>query len=172
MIYSDTALTSHAYAGMVEPFNRNHVGPCSIDLTIGDHILVESLDDNGNGWVEMDITDGLNIIPKQFLLTTTAETIHIPDHMCGQIILRSSAARAGWNHALAGFIDAGWHGKITLELTNQLQLNQLRITKGDRLIQLVLHSLDESPQKPYGLVGNYQFQERTTPSNLNLSSIK
>ena len=172
MIYSDTALTSHGYAGMVEPFNRNHVSPCSIDLTIGYHILVESLDDNGDGWVEMDITNGLNIIPKQFVLATTAEVISIPDHMCGQIILRSSAARAGWNHALAGFCDPGFSGQITLELTNQLQLNQLRLTAGDRLVQLVLHSLNEAPQRPYGMVGNYQHQRRTTPSNNNLSSIK
>ncbi len=156
---------------MVEPYNPRHCSPCSIDLTIGDHVLVESLDDNGNGWVEIDITDGMQVIPKQFLLATTEEVITMPEDMCGQIILRSSAARAGWNHALAGFIDPGFSGQVTLELTNQLQLNQLTITKGDRLVQLVLHSLNEAPLHSYSVVGNYRNQRRVTPSNLNLSSI-
>ena len=125
VVLNDSALHHEADQGMVKPYNPLHVSPCSIDLTLGDKILIESLDQNGNGWVEIDITNPYQLKPKQFILATTAETVRIPDDLSGQIILRSSAARAGWNHALAGWIDPGFNGQITLELTNQKQLNFL-----------------------------------------------
>lgn len=166
-VLSDNALANLALDGLVEPFDATALSPCSIDLHIGSQIQVESLDDNGNGWVPMDITDPYFLKPKQFILAHTAETIFIPDGYSGQILLRSSAARAGFNHALAGWIDPGFCGQITLELTNQLQLHDLEIQAGQRLLQLIVFSLDTPPARPYGMVGNYQNQTGATISNLN-----
>lgn len=170
-VLNDSTLRRYASSGMVQPFNPQHISPCSVDLTLGNEILVESLDMNTNGWVPMDITEPYDLKPKQFILATTAETIKLPDDVSAQIILRSSAARAGWNHALSGWIDPGWSGQITLELTNQRQLSFLSVQAGQRLVQLVCFKLNQPAAMPYGLTGNYQNQVGVTPSNNNLSPI-
>ena len=172
MIFNDHALDSRACMGMVEPYNPAHLSGCSLDLTLSDHILIESLDMHHNGWVEVDITEGYTMAPKQFVLASTAETVTIPHDCCGQVILRSSAARAGLNHALAGFLDAGFSGTITLELTNQLQLSTFDLFKGQRLLQLVIHQLNSTPSNTYDRTGNYHGQSRTTPSNLNFAALQ
>ena len=166
-VLSDSTLKDLAFNGLVSPFNPRALSPCSIDLTLGSEIQIECLDDKMGPWLSMDITDPYRLKPKQFILAHTAETITIPDGYSGQILLRSSAARAGFNHALAGWIDPGFHGQITLELTNQLQLHDLEIHAGQRLLQLIIFSLDTPPARPYDLVGNYQHQTGATISNLN-----
>lgn len=172
MVLNDNALDTLAKAGMVEPYNPAHLSGCSIDLTLSDHILVESLNDNSNGWVECDITDGFAVKPKQFVLASTAEVITIPHDCCGKIFLRSSAARAGIDHALAGFLDAGFSGQVTLELINNLQLRSFELCKGQRLIQLVVYQLNSTPSNTYDLTGNYHGQRRVTPSNLNFAPLR
>ena len=170
-VVNDLSLAIHAKAGMVDPFIPSHLGPCSLDLTLSDHIFIESLDDNGGPWVEVDITDPYPLRPKQFCLASTHEVISIPEDMCGQIVLRSSAARAGLNHALAGFLDSGFSGQVTLELTNQLQLSSFKLHAGQRLVQLILHKLNAPAGSPYALRGNYQHQRGVTPSNNNFAPI-
>ena len=120
----------------------------------------------------IDITEPYQIKPKQFFLATTAETVSIPDDLSAQIILRSTAARAGFNHALAGWIDPGFRGQITLELTNQLQLHDLTVQAGMRLVQLVVFQLNYPVTNSYRVLGNYQGQQGVTPSNLNLQPIQ
>ena len=171
MILNDLALDKRAKAGMVTPYNPAHLSGCSIDLTLSDHILVESLDDSSNGWVECDITDGYSMIPKQFVLASTAEVITIPHDCCGKIFLRSSAARAGLDHCLAGFLDSGFSGQVTLELSNKLQLHNFELCKGQRLIQLVIYQLNSTPSNTYDRTGNYHNQRRATPSNLNFAPL-
>ena len=166
-VLSDNTLHDLARDGLISPYNPAYVSPCSIDLTLGSEIQIECLDDKMGPWLSMDITDPYRLKPKQFILAHTAETITIPDGYSGQILLRSSAARAGFNHALAGWIDPGFHGQITLELTNQLQLHDLEIHAGQRLLQLIIFSLDTPTTRPYGMVGNYQNQTGATISNLN-----
>ena len=170
-VVNDLSLAIHAKAGMVNPFSSEHIGPCSIDLTLADHILIESLDDQGGPWAEVDINKPYLLAPKQFCLASTHEVITIPEDMCGQIILRSSAARAGLNHALAGFLDPGFSGQVTLELTNQLQLASFKLHAGQRLVQLILHTLNAPTGAPYALRGNYQNQRRVTASNNNFAPI-
>ena len=156
---------------MIQPFNPDHLSPSSYDLTLEDHILVESVDDNADGWIEVSIDQPYIVKPKQFILASTAEVISIPPDCAAQVVLRSSAARAGWNHALAGWIDPGFSGQVTLELTNQRQLADLEIHTGQRLVQLVVHRLVSTPSALYGVKGNYQHQRRVTRSNNNLSAI-
>ena len=72
MIIADSSLHTLATGGMVHPYNDKHLSCCSIDLTLGDKILIESLDQRGNGWVEMDITVSLR---------TQAKTV-CPCHHC------------------------------------------------------------------------------------------
>lgn len=166
-VLSDNALANLATNGLVEPFNSAHLSPCSIDLTLGNRIKVESLDDHNSGWVEMDITEPYFLRPKEFVLASTAETVSIPESCSGQILLRSSAARAGYQHSLAGWLDPGFTGEVTLEICNQLLLHTLPLQAGQRLLQLIIFSLDAPPARSYSVTGNYQNQTGPTLSNLN-----
>ena len=64
VVLNDSALHHEADKGMVSPYNPLHVSPCSIDLTLGDKILIESLDQNSNGWCEIDITKPYQFKPR------------------------------------------------------------------------------------------------------------
>ena len=68
--------------------------------------------------------------------------------------LKSSVARMGWNHSLAFWFDPGWNGIGTLEIKNITQYSILPIWYGMPFGQLVVHMLDDVPNKPYN--GKYQ----------------
>ena len=172
MVLSDTSINALCEDhGVITPFNPDLLSVCSYDLTLGNTIKVESLDPHNDGWVEVDITDGYLIQPKQFILAHTAETIRLPRDVSGQIVLRSSAARLGWNHCLAGWCDPSFHGQVTLELKNQLQLHPLTIQAGQRLVQMIFFKLDRTPAAGYDQVGNYQHQTGVTVSNNNVQPL-
>ena len=169
MVLNDVDLLCLAEQGMVTPIPRpNHISCCSIDLTIGSQIQIESLDTENGPWVPVDITEPYLIKPKQRILAHTEEYICIPDGYSAQILLRSTAARMGWNHALAGWIDPSFQGQITLELTNDLQLHELQLEKGQRLIQMIVFKLSAPPARNYEATGNYQRQTGATISNNNV----
>ena len=170
-VLNDSAIHHEADRGMVSPYNPLHVQPCSIDLTLGSKMLIESLDQNSNGWVEVDITNPYQLKPGQFVLCSTLENVTLPNDIAGQLMLRSSAARKGFDHCLAGFVDPGWSGELTLELRNNLQLNFLEIQAGMRLMQLVCYKLNFPASTPYYKVGNYCDQVGPTASNNNLSPL-
>ena len=96
----------------------------------------------GGDWFEVDLTErGYALDPGEFILAHTAETITIPDDCSAMVLLRSSAARAGYEHSLAGWCDPGFSGQITLELRNNLRFRHLPVSAGLRLCQLVVHKL-------------------------------
>ena len=170
-VLADIAINAHAQNGMISPYNFNHLSPSSLDLTLGDTILIESVDPSNDGWAPLSINSTYNVTPQQFILATTAETITLPKDVSAQVVLRSSAARAGWDHCLAGWIDPGFSGQITLELRNNRQLHSLPIQTGMRLVQLVCFSLSCHPSLSYASKGNYQHQRGVTPSNNNFAPI-
>ena len=94
--------------------------------------------------------------PGEFLLTHTAEVVTLGDMLEAEVCLRSSAARAGWNHALAGYVDPGWSGSLTLEFQNIRRFQALPIYPGQQLVQLRLRRLPQPPVSHYGITGRYQ----------------
>jgi len=70
--------------------------------------------------IEIDISDRTEedpyyLAPSEFVLAETIETFNLPDDISAQFVLKSSRAREGLNHLLAGWCDPGWHGsKLTL----------------------------------------------------------
>jgi len=175
MILSDHSLTGLACQGLVDPFIEANVQGSSIDLTLGDSIKIEApMLANGDltkaTWSNQPI-DGepYYLTPGEFILAHTAETITIPQGCAAMVLLRSSAARAGYEHSLAGWCDPGFSGQITLELRNNCRFHHLPVEAGMRLCQLVVHKLDESAVLHYGLRGNYQGQKGTTASNNNFT---
>ena len=87
--------------------------------------------------------------PKQFLLNP----------LCASVYLKSSAARRGLDHALAGWVDPGFEGELTLELHSH---TEEIIEAGKRYVQLVPLMMFAPPTKGYGEVGRYQGQTGPT----------
>ena len=169
MILSDRDIRkAQANHGIVEPWRDEHVQPASIDLRLGDQFIIWEDDGTGTlGQVRVTATDGMTIEPGQFLLGTTLETVTIHDHLVGLIDGRSSWARLGVAvHITAGYIDPGFHGKVTLELKN-VGHQPVWLPVGDRICQMRLTQLTSPAERPYGAPGlgsHYQGQTGVTAS--------
>ena len=171
MILSDKTLTDLAIGGLVRPMFPANVQGSSIDLTLGDTIKVEAPVGSGGKWFEASIKDAYDLAPGEFILAHTEETITIPEGCAAMVLLRSSAARAGYEHSLAGWCDPGFTGQLTLELRNNCRFHQLPVQAGMRLCQLIVHKLDAQAVAHYGIRGNYQGQTGVTASNDNFSRL-
>lgn len=140
-------------AGLVEPFNPEMINPASIDVTLGPQILVEN--DHGD-FTEFDISkQDFWMPPGGFVLAVTAEWVRIPPNLECCFQLKSTVGRLGYNHALAGYIDPGFSGRITLELKNYRRFKELPLSAGMRIGQLRFSRLDSTPIRPYSLTGRY-----------------
>ena len=127
-------------SGLVEPFDVEMINPASIDVTIGDHIKVEN--DHGE-FTDVSIKDqDFYMPPGAFVLAHTAEFVRIPNNFECVFQLKSSRGREGYEHALAGYIDAGFHGRITLELSNLRRFKELPLRAGMRIGQLRFSRLE------------------------------
>lgn len=148
--------------GLVEPYEPELQNPASYDVTLGSKVLVEV---SNGGWQEVDISvTTLYMQPGAFVLACTEELIRIPDDLEAIFCLKSSRGREGYNHMLAGYIDPGFHGRVTLELHNCTRFRQLPLYAGMRIGQLRFSRLDEIPHRPYSLTGRYNNDDTTTPS--------
>ena len=86
--------------------------------------------------------------PGECLLVGTLEKFSIPDNIAVELKLKSSRAREGLSHALAGHFDNGFHGVGTLEIHNISKWHSIPIYPQQRIGQVILH-LTETPQKSY-----------------------
>lgn len=144
-------LRAWAEAGGLEPYNPECINSASVDLCISPTIIQLTTPGIELPCRVIDLWPGLPI------LATTVEYIKLPDNLAGVIYLKSTWARRGLDHALAGWIDPGFEGEITLELHAH---RPLTINPGDRVVQMVLHRLIESTDQPYQ--GKYQGQRGAT----------
>ena len=148
--------------GLVEPFDPEMVNPASIDVTLGDQILVEN--DNGK-FTPFNIYDEtFHMPPGAFVLAHTAEFVRVPNDLECVFQLKSSRGREGYEHALAGYIDPGFHGRVTLELSNLRRFKELPLRAGMRIGQLRFSRLDNIPLRPYSVTGRYQNAESVEES--------
>jgi dCTP deaminase len=150
--------------GIVTPWQADHLQPASIDLTLGNEFIADS--------VKHELHKGASyaLAPGEFILTTTHETVYVPNGYAARVEGRSSWGRKGLLvHATAGFVDPGFRGTITLELKNLTQTEVLYLPVGERLCQITyLRGLSRS-ERPYGspdLGSHYQGQLGATPSVL------
>ena len=152
-----------------------NISGSSIDITIGDTILVEDIDMSGSV-VDLKEKESLNMkeftIPEQgyllfpgdFILASSAETFNLPNNIAAEYKLKSSLARSGLQHLLAGWCDPGWsNSKLTLELKNVTQYHTLLIKPGMKIGQMVFWSCTPVPlDKSYSVTGQYNNQETVT----------
>ena len=155
---------------MVENYDPALVNPASLDVRLGEVLMIESA--QSTELVPMNIggftaDNPYLLVPGQFVLAETIEIFHLPETIAAQFILKSSRAREGINNLLAGFCDPGWHGsRLTLELKNERQLHGVSLFPGMKIGQIVFHRMSKQPLKSYAEVGNYNNDLRVTPSKV------
>ena len=100
-------------------------------------------------WTDYQSDDGyITLRPNECLLGVTQEYVTMPDDICGQIFTKSTLGRMFINHMMAGVVDAGFHGRLTLELKND-GVHTIRIPVGARIVQMICYKLGETPKKVY-----------------------
>ena len=174
MILGANRLTQLIEEGCIDaPFEN--VNGASIDVRIGPRMLFEfrpdravvdlaskgSLDFND---VAVPNDSGVLVAPGEFFLAETMETLALPDNICCEFKLRSSVARNGLQHMLAGWADPGFHGKLTLEFVNATQWHNFSVDVGMRIGQLVFFEVEEAGEYSYRHRGRYQDQGGVTAS--------
>ena len=151
--------------------SQEQVQPASIDLRLGSEYYApidenKSIDIKNNELKYQEIKGNCLVLPPgEFILGTTQEWVEIPDDLCAKVEGRSSVGRLGVGvHVTAGFIDPGFKGKITLELTN-VGNNTIMLYKNMRIAQLCFMQLSSLPKRVYGQCDNkYQNQDSVTGS--------
>jgi dCTP deaminase len=117
--------------------------------------------------VEVEPDEAFILHPGEFVLGSTLERITLPDDLVARLEGKSSLGRLGLLiHSTAGFIDPGWDGHVTLELSNVANL-PITIYYGMKIGQLSFVQLTEPAEHPYGtgsLGSKYQGQAGPTPS--------
>ncbi|NCW46128.1 MAG: dCTP deaminase, partial [Gemmatimonadaceae bacterium] len=153
MILADWQITARCNGGMVTPFDPELVNPASLDVRLGDTLLIESAESPELAPYPLHQHTQENpylLKPGQFVLAQTIETFHLPDDIAAQFMLKSSRARSGLEHLMAGYCDPGWHGSVlTLELHSSRQLHPVALWPGMKIGQMVFHQMAGIPQRSY-----------------------
>jgi len=118
---------------------------------------------NFNSDEEMEVFEADHLIlgPYQFCLGSTVERVRLPADLRGVLYGRSSLARLGLVvHTVAGNLDPGFDGEITLELLN-VGSRTLKIPAGWRIAHVSFEELDKAAGQPYGIKKNSKYQGQT-----------
>jgi len=152
MILPDYKLREWAFGGGLTPFDPECVNPASVDLRVSTKYLIGL-----SGWPGCPVAGQWVIKPGYPVLLSTIEFVRMPSDCAGVLYLKSSLARQGLDHALAGFVDPGFRGELTMELHAHCPVT---VEHGQRVVQLVLYRMESSPEKTY--CGKYQNQRGPT----------
>ncbi len=182
VLLSDRDLRAALRSGRldVDPFHEGMVQPSSLDVRLDrffrvfdnskyTHIDPQLRQDELTSLVEKDATDDDPFVlhPGEFVLASTFEIFSLPDDLAGRLEGKSSLGRLGLlTHSTAGFIDPGFNGHITLELSNVANL-PITLWPGMKIGQLCLFRLTSAAEFPYGSSeagSRYQGQRGPTPS--------
>jgi dCTP deaminase len=171
-ILADFQIKARCDGGMVTPFDPALVNPASLDVRLGNTLLIESaqspqlvpypLEHHSQEHPYM-------MRPGEFVLAQTLEVFDIPVDLAAQFVLKSSRAREGIEHLLAGFADPGFNGSVmTLELHNSRQLHAVPIWPGMKIGQMIFYVMADVPLRSYAVVGNYHGDQVVTASRGHL----
>lgn len=158
MILPDLEIITLAKRGLVTPFDLDFVNPASLDVRLGSNLLVEL--PSTDQLVPYSIADRTPdkphmLQPHEFVLAETLEQFHLPDCVAAQLALKSSRAREGLEHLMAGYVDPGYKGRLTLELQNARTMHAIPLWPGMRIAQLVFHRMSMLPGRDYSMTGRY-----------------
>ncbi len=169
----------------IDPYDPELVQPSSIDVRMDryfrvfnnskyTHIDPKQNQDELTSLVEVEDGDAFVLHPGEFVLASTLEKFTLPAHLAGRLEGKSSLGRLGLlTHSTAGFIDPGFSGYITLELSNVANL-PITLWPGMKVGQLALFQMSSPAETPYGsgkLGSKYQGQRGPTASKAHLNFI-
>lgn len=181
MILSDRDILSALTLSQlkIEPFDSDNLQPSSYDLTLSDSFWIQAsegkrvLENNIDEVIDLkdppDMKDvgvvitasAIILYPNMFMLGSTIERVEIPGYLAARLEGKSSLGRLGLIiHATAGYIDPGFCGHLTLELTNVSSF-PLKLYAGMAIAQLTLLRMESQPEHLYGhpdLASRYQNQ--------------
>jgi dCTP deaminase len=180
VVLSDRSIREAIASGRLglEPFDPAAVQPASVDLRLGREFRVF------RNWrysyidprePQPDLTEVVEIAddepfilhPGEFVLARTEEVVTLPDDLVGRVEGKSSNGRLGLLvHATAGYVDPGFSGTLTLELSNVANL-PIRLYRGMKIGQIAFEQVSTPVERPYGSEGlgsKYQGQRLPTAS--------
>ena len=180
MVLSDSAIRRLVEAGRIgiEPYDPALMQPSSLDVRVDrlfrvfrnsryPYIDVKEEQEGLTELVEVADTEPFILHPGEFVLGSTLERVTLPDDLVARLEGKSSLGRLGLLiHSTAGFIDPGFDGHVTLELSNVANL-PITIYPGMKIGQLSFVQMSEPAETPYGsgaLGSKYQGQRGPTPS--------
>lgn len=167
----------------IDPFDAALIQPSSIDVRLDSlfrvfnnqrytHIDPKLEQPDLTTLVEVPEDEPFVLHPGEFVLGATLERFTLPDDLAGRLEGKSSLGRLGLlTHSTAGFIDPGFTGHITLELSNVANL-PITLWPGMKVGQLALFAMTSAAETPYGsstLGSKYQGQRGPTPSKAYLN---
>ena len=185
MLLSDRDIRAELAAGRVvlEPFDPGMVQPSSVDVRLDKYFRVfenhryphiDPAEEQPELTRMVEPNDGEPFIlhPGEFVLASTYEVVTLPDDVAGRLEGKSSLGRLGLlTHSTAGFIDPGFSGHVTLELSNVATL-PIKLWPGMKIGQLCLIRLSSPAEQPYGSSAygsRYQGQRGPTASKSYLN---
>lgn len=177
MILSDKDIKSEIKKRRIKisPLVLENIQPASLDVRLGNEFRIFKNSTKAFLDVKEPIEDIMELIkvkkggqiiihPGEFLLGTTVEKVCIPDDIVAQLNGRSSIGRLGIIvHATAGFIDPGFEGFITLEMTNVANI-PIALYAGMRIGQLAFTRLTSTAEKPYGPKKGSKYKGQVGPT--------
>ena len=180
MIFSDRSIREAISDGRIaiDPFEPSFVQPSSVDLRVDRGFRVfqnhrhpaidpRNPQEDLTKLIEVDDDEPFMLHPGEFVLGATLETIRLGIDVVARLVGKSSLGRLGvLIHSAAGFIDPGFQGAITLELSNVATL-PISIYPGMKIGQISFYQMTTAADHPYGspeLGSKYQGQSGPTPS--------
>ena len=183
MVLSDRSIKEEIAAGriVVSPLGQGCIQPASVDVHLDKSLLVFrnsrrpyiDVRQSQDGLTEMTEIGGdvpFMLHPGEFVLGSTMENIELPDDLVARLEGKSSLGRIGLLiHSTAGYVDPGWKGHLTLELSNVSNL-PVTLYAGMKIGQISFLRLTTAAENLYGsavLGSKYQGQTVPTPSRIH-----
>src|SRR5579871_3092607 len=163
MVLSDRTIRQELEAGriVIDPLEEGSLQPSSVDLHVDRYfrlfrnhtqrvIDVREDQEDLTELVDVGPDEPLMLHPGEFVLGSTVERVRLPDDLVARLEGKSSLGRLGLLiHSTAGFIDPGWDGHVTLELSNVANL-PITIYPGMKIGQISFMQMTEPAATPYG----------------------
>jgi dCTP deaminase len=185
VLLSDRDLKAEIKAGrlVIDPYDETLVQPSSVDVRLDrlfrvfenhryPHIDPAESQEDLTRLVEVAVDEPFILHPGEFVLGSTYEVIGLADDIAARLEGKSSLGRLGLlTHSTAGFIDPGFSGHVTLELSNVATL-PIKLWPGMKIGQVCVFRLTSPAEHPYGSAiygSRYQGQRGPTPSRSSIS---
>ena len=185
MLLSDRSIKEaiHSKRIIIDPFDESLLQPASVDLRLGKMLRVFrstripyiDVMQELPGLTEEVLIDEITpfyLHPSEFALGVILERVRLPNDIAARLDGKSSLGRLGLLvHSTAGWVDPGWNGHLTLELSNVSQL-PISLYYGMKITQISFLEMTTPSEKPYGsnaLGSKYQDQAEPLPSRYHLN---